>query len=175
MQIGQIVFRAVRTLRPHPNNARTHSKKQIQRIADSIKHFGFTFPVLVDENGFILAGHARLAAAQLLGMREVPVLVVSGLSDAEKRAYILADNKLAEMAGYDRAALAIELCELAPLLADAGLDIALTGFEPTEIDALMNDHVDPELDPADEVVAVANNSVGQSGDLWQKAHRETGV
>jgi ParB-like chromosome segregation protein Spo0J len=97
IQIGQIVLRAVRALRPHPNNTRTHSKRQIRRIADSIKRFGFTIPILVDENGFILAGHARLAAAQLLGMREVPVLVVSGLSDAEKRAYILADNKLVEM------------------------------------------------------------------------------
>jgi DNA modification methylase len=126
----------------------------------------------VDENGFILAGHARLAAAQLLGMREVPVLVVSGLSDAEKRAYILADNKLVEMGGYDRAALAIELGELTPLLTAAGLDIALTGFDPVEIDALMNDHIDPEYDPADDVSQIASDAVSHSGDLWQMgSHR----
>lgn len=172
MQIGQIVLRAVRALRPHPNNTRTHSKRQIRRIADSIKRFGFTIPILVDENGFILAGHARLAAAQLLGMREVPVLVVSGLSDAEKRAYILADNKLVEMGGYDRAALAIELGELTPLLTAAGLDIALTGFDPAEIDALMNDHIDPEYDPADDVSQIASDAVSHSGDLWQMgSHR----
>ena len=167
-----VTMMSVRKLRPNKRNTRTHSKKQIRRIADSIKRFGFTIPILVDENGFILAGHARLAAAQLLGMREVPVLVALGLSDAEKRAYILADNKLAEMAGYDRAALAIELDELAPLLTEAGLDIALTGFEPAEIDALMNDHVDSEHDPADDVMQTASHAVSRSGDLWQMgSHR----
>lgn len=167
MQIGQIEVRAVRTLRPHPNNTHTHSKKQICRIANSIKRFGFTNPILVDENGFVLAGHARLAAAQLTGMREVPARIASGLSEAEKRAYILADNKLAEMAGYDRAALAIELGELAPLLTEVGLDIALTGFEPAEIDALMGDLVDPEQDPVDELPEITKTPVSRIGDLWQ--------
>jgi ParB-like chromosome segregation protein Spo0J len=167
MQIGQIVLRAVRALRPHPNNTHTHSKKQIRQIADSIKRFGFTIPILVDEKGFILAGHGRFAAAQLLGLREVPALTVSGLSDAEKRAYILADNKLVEKAGWDRAALATELGELAPLLAAAGLDIALTGFEPAEIDALIGDLVDPEQDPADELPEIAREAVSHIGDLWQ--------
>jgi DNA modification methylase len=166
MSIRQIELRAVHTLRPHPNNTRTHSKKQIRQIAESIERFGFTNPILVDENNFILAGHGRFAAAQYRGLREVPVLTVSGLNDAEKRAYILADNKLVEKAGWDRAALAIELSELAPLLTKACLDISLTGFEPAEIDALMGDLVDPEQDPADEIPQVAATAISRTGDLW---------
>ena len=136
MPSHQIKLISANKLQPHPKNARTHSKKQIRQIADSIECFGFTNPILVDEDGAVLAGHGRLAAAKLIGLRAVPTLVVSGLSDAQKRALVLADNKLAEKAGWDKATLAVELSSLAPLLAEAGLDIELTGFEPAEIDTL---------------------------------------
>jgi ParB/RepB/Spo0J family partition protein len=103
MPTHQIRALSVSELQPHPKNARTHSKKQIRQIADSIERFGFTNPILVDEGNSVLAGHGRLAAAKLLGLREVPTLVLAGLSDAQKRAYVLADNKLAEKAGWNRA------------------------------------------------------------------------
>ena len=89
----QIKLVSVSKLRPHPNNARTHSKKQVRQIVDSIQSFGFTNPILVDESDAVLAGHGRLAAAKLIGLRDVPTLVVSGLSAAQKRALVLADNK----------------------------------------------------------------------------------
>lgn len=166
MSIDQIKSSPLVKLRPQPNNARTHSKKQIRSLADSIKCFGFINPVLVDEKNSVLAGHGRLAAAKLIGMREVPTLRVSGLSDTQKRALVLADNKLAEKAGWDRATLAVELNALAPLLSEVGLDISLTGFEPAEIDGLLGDLVDPEGDPADMAPAVKTNPVSRTGDLW---------
>src|SRR5215213_5717785 len=123
-------------LKPHPRNARTHSRKQIRAIADSIAAFGFTNPVLTDENLTLLAGHRRLEAARLLGLAEVPAIVLEGLSEARKRALLLADNKLAQRAGWDRERLALELPELAELLVEDGLEIAITGFEPVEIDQI---------------------------------------
>src|SRR5215469_5345201 len=102
----------VAQLTPCKRNARTHSRKQIRQIADSIQAFGFVTPVLVDDAGEIIAGHGRVAAAKLLGLVEVPTLRLSHLSSAEKRAYVLADNKLAQNAGWDRETLAIELQDL---------------------------------------------------------------
>jgi ParB-like chromosome segregation protein Spo0J len=96
-------------LKPYPRNARTHSKKQIGQIADSIHEFGFTNPVLIDENAQIMAGHGRVEAARLLGMSEVPTLRIDHLSEVQKRAYILADNKIAENAGWNPEILSIEL------------------------------------------------------------------
>jgi len=147
-------------------NARTHSKKQIRQIANSFLRFGWTYPILIDEDGVILAGHGRYEAALLLGLREVPVIVVAGLSEAEKRALALADNKIAANAGWDRAVLAIELGELADLLPECNLDIDITGFEPAEIDALMGDLVDPEQDPVDDLPEIAKKPVSRIGDLW---------
>ena len=98
----QIVQKPIQELRPYPNNARTHSKKQITQIAKSISKFGFCNPVLVDDSGQILAGHGRVEAAKLLGIDTVPTCRLSHLSDAEKCAYVLADNRLAERAGWDR-------------------------------------------------------------------------
>src|SRR4051812_16428278 len=123
------VPRALKALKPQPRNSRTHSKKQIQQIANSIRHFGWTCPILADENGFILAGHGRYYAAQQLGLHHVPVIVVAGLSGPEKRALILADNKIAANAGWDRAALAAELTDLAELLPEYELSLEITGFE----------------------------------------------
>ena len=167
MPTSQIKQAAVGTLRAHPANTRTHSKKQIAQIARSIRQFGFTAPIIIDENNVILAGHGRWLAARQLELSNVPVVVLSGLADAERRAYLLADNKLVENAGWDRGALAVELTELAPLLADAGLDIELTGFGPAEIDALMGDLIDPEQDPADELPAIEETPISRRGDLWQ--------
>ena len=167
MPTSQIKQAAVGTLRAHPANTRTHSKKQIAQIARSIRQFGFTAPIIIDENNVILAGHGRWLAARQLELSNVPVVVLSGLGDAERRAYLLADNKLVENAGWDRGALAVELTELAPLLADAGLDIELTGFGPAEIDALMGDLIDPEQDPADELPVIGGTPISRRGDLWQ--------
>jgi ParB-like chromosome segregation protein Spo0J len=97
------------SLSPFNRNARTHSKAQIKQIADSIRKFGFTNPVLIDEGNTILAGHGRTEAARLLGWKEVPTLRIDHLSEAEKRAYVIADNRLAEKAGWDKQILAIEL------------------------------------------------------------------
>jgi DNA modification methylase len=154
MPANQIEEVSTRTLRAHPSNSRTHPHKQIRQLARSIEQFGFT------------TGHGRWLAAQQLGLPSVPVVVLSGLSDAQKRAYLLADNKLAEKAGWDKATLAVELSSLAPLLEEAGLDIELTGFEPAEIDTLMADLVDPEADPADEPPPIAKEPISRAGDLW---------
>lgn len=158
-------------LKPHPKNVRNHPRRQIGRICASINQFGFTSPVLVDENDVILAGHARVLAALELGLDEIPIIVLRGLSEAQKRAYVLADNKIAEMAGYDRPGLNLELQDLSVLLTEEGLDINLTGFDPAEIDALAADL--NEREPDDNVPAVAAKAVSRHGDLWQlgKRHR----
>ncbi len=104
--------RQVGELKPDPRNARTHSPKQIQKLAASIKEFGFIVPVLVDAQGTILAGHARVEAAKQLGMDRVPTIRVEHLNEVQKRAYVLADNRLAELAGWDKEILAIELQDL---------------------------------------------------------------
>ncbi|MGA8155879.1 MAG: ParB/Srx family N-terminal domain-containing protein [Rhodoplanes sp.] len=166
MPTAQIINAAVGQLRAHPANVHAHSKKQLGQIARSIRRFGFTAPIIVDENNVILAGHGRWLAAQHVGLERVPTVILSGLSEAERRAYLLADNKLVENAGWDRAGLAVELKELAPLLASAGLDISLTGFQPAEIDTLMGDLIDPERDPADEVPPPRDQATSRIGDLW---------
>jgi hypothetical protein len=119
---------------PYARNSRTHSDEQIGQIAASIKEWGWTTPVLVDEDGSIIAGHGRTLAAQRLKMTEVPVMVAKGWSDAKKRAYIIADNKLALNAGWDESMLALELGELK----DLGFDLELTGFSDKELKLLMD-------------------------------------
>jgi hypothetical protein len=161
--------RLVRTesLTPSPRNARTHSKKQIRQLCNSILQFGWTYPILADEEGNVIAGHGRYLAALELRLKEVPVAVLTGLSHVQRRALALADNKIADNSGMDRKILAAELGELAILLPEINLDISITGFEAGEIDGLMCDYVDPERDPADELPQIANNSVSKLGDLWQ--------
>jgi DNA modification methylase len=153
-------------LKPYPRNARTHSRKQIHQIADSIERFGFTNPVLIDNAGEIIAGHGRVAAAKLLGLTAVPAVRLSHLSEAEKRAYILADNKLAEKAGLDREILAIELQSLI----DLDLDMELTGFEIPEIDLILDeaDEAKRELGGAEDDIPqpIAGPTITQAGDLW---------
>ena len=156
-------------LKRNPRNARTHSKKQIRQIADSIVAYGFTVPVLIDENSMLLAGHGRLEAAKLLGLKRIPAIKLHGLSEAQKRALLIADNKIAENAGWDRERLAIELPELAELLIEENLDISITGFEPVEIDQLVSDFEENTADPADSIRTdwLSLAPVSQPGDVWQ--------
>ena len=142
---------AVDAIKTNARNARTHSKKQIRQIADSITAFGFLVPILIDEGSVVIAGHGRYAAAILLGLPEVPVIRVEGLSEAKRRALALADNKIAENAGWDRELLATELPELADILVVEGLDISITGFAPVEIDQIATDFEEDPSDPADTV------------------------
>ena len=130
-----IEYTLVRELQPYPNNARTHSRKQIRQIANSIKRFGFNNPVLIDDKCQVIAGHGRVEAAKLLGLHAVPTVRLSHLSDVDKRAYILADNKLAAKAGWDREMLATELQGLLEL----DFDIELTGFEMPEVDVILDE------------------------------------
>jgi ParB-like chromosome segregation protein Spo0J len=128
---------AVAQLISAPSNARTHSKHQIRQIARSIETFGFTNPVLVDRTNTIIAGHGRLEAAKLLGMSNVPTIRLDHLTEAQTRALIIADNKLAENAGWNRGLLAIEHGYL--LSADQNLEVTVTGFEIAEIDVLLEE------------------------------------
>ncbi|HOV03519.1 MAG TPA: ParB/Srx family N-terminal domain-containing protein, partial [Kaistiaceae bacterium] len=120
----EIEMRSVLSLRPYAGNARQHSKAQVCQIAESIRRFGFTNPVLISDDGEIVAGHGRVMAARELGITEVPTLKLSHLTAAERRAYVLADNKLALNAGWDTEVLAIEL----QALIDLEFDVSLTGF-----------------------------------------------
>lgn len=160
--------RRIDTLSPNARNPRTHSKKQIRQIADSIETFGFTSPVLIDRDGNIVAGHGRVAAAKLLGIESVPTLCLEDLSDAQRRAYIIADNRLAELAGWDIEVLASEFQGLLEL--DLDFDITITGFETPEIDVLIEgiDDGETDLDVLDEVPATnAGLAVTRPGDIWQ--------
>jgi DNA modification methylase len=157
---------SIARLKPNPRNARTHSKKQIRQIAGSIKQFGFVNPVIADEHGVIIAGHGRLEAALMLELSNVPVITLHGLTDTQKRALMLADNKIAANAGWDRERLALEIPELTTLLGVEGVDIALTGFEIPEIDQLMVDFDDKNVDPDDELELSPGPPVSKLGDLW---------
>ncbi|NGQ93298.1 site-specific DNA-methyltransferase [Rhodobacter sp. HX-7-19] len=156
-----IDYRAVEALVPYARNARTHSEAQVARLAGSIREYGFTNPVLVDGENGIIAGHGRVMAARQLGLTQVPVIELAHLTEAQKRAYILADNRLAEEAGWDRDLLAIEVADLAAL----GVDLDGIGFDAREVDALLRrGDADPEEDRIPEVPAVP---VSRPGDLWQ--------
>ena len=165
---GTILHFGPGVLRPWARNARTHSKKQIRQIAESIRTFGFTNPVLIDEEKTILAGHGRVAAAQLLGLETVPCRLISSMSAAQKRAYVLADNKLALNAGWDEEMLAIELAGL--LEVELDFDVCVTGFSIPEIDSLIAG-LDPEQpgDPADDQLPDPERDgppVTRPGDIW---------
>jgi DNA modification methylase len=162
-----VQYRPIAELKPYPRNARTHSKKQIKQIAASIERFGFTNPVLVSDDGEIIAGHGRVEAAKLLGLQTVPTLVLSHLSEAERRAYVLADNKLALNAGWDRDILAIELQGLI----DLDFDMELTGFSISEIDFAIEAAGDADADkgdePEDRVPVLSGPIVSRMGDVWE--------
>lgn len=160
---------SIDTLIPYSKNARTHSKKQIKQIADSILEFGFTNPVLIDESNNVLAGHGRLAAARLLEWKEVPTLSITHLSEKQKRAYIVADNRIAEKAGWDKEILAIEL----QALVDLNFDVSLTGFEIPEVDLIIGEFSPDNQDDADEEDEVPlpdkaeGPAVARAGDLFR--------
>lgn len=118
---------------PYARNARTHSEEQVAQIAAAIREWGWTMPVLVDEAGGIIAGHGRVLAARLLGLDDVPVMVARGWSEAQRRAYVIADNKLALNAGWDSTLLALELDDLG----SAGFDLGLAGFAADELTSLL--------------------------------------
>ena len=145
-----IISRRVADLRPYARNARTHSKRQISQIAESIKRFGFTNPILISGDRDVVAGHGRLQAAKSLGFQEVPTLELAHLSPAELRAYALADNKLALNAGWDTETLAIEL----QALIDLNIDIEATGFSVAEVDLVIDTACDanPASPPVQEDV-----------------------
>jgi DNA modification methylase len=155
-------------IRPNAHNARTHSAKQIRQIADSIVAFTFTNPLLVTEKFELIAGHGRYEAAKLLGLNSVPVIAISGLSPAKRRALAIADNKIGENSGWDRARLAAEIPDLSELLSAEGLDISILGFEPVEIDTLQLDFEEQSADPQDEIEPLwaKGATVSRLGDLW---------
>lgn len=164
----EIINRAVADLRPYPRNARTHSKKQVRQIADSINRFGFTNPVLIDGSNQILAGHGRIEAAKLLGIATVPCLRIDHLTSEEKRAFILADNKIALNAGWDEELLALELKEL--LNTNLDFDLSLTGFTIAEIDNLLESQtLEEPNNPRDERLPSIDphQTRCHPGDLWQ--------
>ncbi len=152
----------VELLVPNARNARTHSAAQIQKIANSIKEYGFMNPVILDKNDEIIAGHGRLAAAKLLGLSEVPTLLADHLTPAQVRAYRLADNKLALDAGWDEDLLRLELKELQEL---GDFDMGLTGFDDDELKELLEIQAEGQTDE-DEVPPVPVDPVSQQGDIW---------
>lgn len=156
----------ISTLKTNPNNARTHSARQIKQIAASMREFGFINPILIDEDNFIIAGHGRVAAARQLGQKRVPVVRVEHLSDAQKRAYLIADNQLALNAGWDQAKLAIELQTIIEL----DFEVELTGFETAQVDLIIGEAAGASpagTDEVDDMPRPRNGpTVTQSGDLW---------
>lgn len=159
----------IATLQPNPHSARVHSTRQISKIARSIDVAGPLSPVIVDERWMVLAGHARVEACRLAGRNVVPIVQVAGASDAQKRAFLIADNRIGEDAGWDRQKLALDMPELTVLLNEAGFEIADLGFETADLDQLAVDFEDDASDPADHIDATILNAprVLQTGDLLQ--------
>ena len=157
----EIQYKATEDLIPYARNSRTHSAEQVAQIAASIREFGWTNPVLIDGKNGIIAGHGRVLAAHKLGETQVPTIELSHMSDTQKRAYIIADNKLALNAGWDSEMLALEIGDLK----DAGFDLGLTGFTLDEINAL-NPEVIQGLTDEDSVPDVPDEPITKLGDLW---------
>ena len=158
-----IEYRALDSLVPYARNARTHSEAQLAEIAGSIREFGFTNPVLIAEDDTLIAGHGRVLAARLLGMETVPSIVLSGLSESQRRALVLADNRIALNAGWDESLLALELSDLK----EAGYDLGIMGFEDGELDRLLSGAEEDEGSTAPVVIPEPpRNPASQIGDLW---------
>lgn len=158
----QVTYRKLTDLIPYVRNARTHSDEQVAQLAGSIKEFGWTNPILVDDDGGIIAGHGRLLAAQRLKMDEVPTIQIGGLSEAQRRALVLADNKLALNAGWDIDLLKVELGDLN----EQGFDIALTGFSVDELSKLLAPAGTEGLTDPDDTPEVPVDPVSKPGDVW---------
>ncbi|SFM91616.1 site-specific DNA-methyltransferase [Nitrosomonas communis] len=157
-----IEYRPIETLVPYINNARTHSDEQVAQIAASMIEFGWTSPILVDGHNGLIAGHGRLLAARKLGMDTVPVIELAHLSPTRKRAYILADNRLAENAGWDKELLTLELADLN----SNGFDLDLLGFSSDELNELLSPEDQAGLTDEDAVPEPAKNPVSRMGDVW---------
>lgn len=162
MQKLAVTYRAVAALVPYAQNSRTHSDLQIAQIAASIKEFSFTNPILCDEAGEIIAGHGRLMAAQKLGMAEVPTITIQGLTPEQRRALVIADNKLAENAGWDMNLLRVELADLNM----ANFDLGLIGFSVDELDKLLAPLDNDGLTDPDDVPPTPDFPVAVAGDVW---------
>lgn len=158
----QVEYRSVDDLIPYARNSRTHDEAQVAQIAASIREFGWTNPVLVDGANGIIAGHGRVLAARKLGLDEVPCIELAGMTDVQRRAYVIADNKLALNAGWDDAVLALELQELG----DLGFDVDLTGFSLDEINALTPEEIAPGLTDEDAVPELQAEPGSKPGDVW---------
>jgi DNA modification methylase len=155
---------ALDALIPYARNSRTHSETQVAQVAASIREFGFTNPVLIDAQGGIIAGHGRVLAARKLGLDAVPAIRIDYMTEAQKRAYIIADNKLALNAGWDDELLALELGELQ----DEGFDLSLTGFDDDELAALLLDEAEEgSLGDGEEIPEAMPDPVSVTGDVWQ--------
>ena len=160
----EIVYKKVNDLIPYINNSRTHSEEQVNQIVASINEFGFTNPLLIDEKDNIIAGHGRLLASKKLGMEEVPCIVLSGLTEAQKKAYIIADNKMALNAGWNEELLKIELENLKEL----DFDLELTGFDVDELDDILGkNEEDPEVIEDDFEVELPEEPKAKLGDIYQ--------
>src|SRR4051812_19063626 len=160
-----IEYLALSDLKPDPRNARLHSQKQVHQIAASIREFGFNIPVLADMSNVIIAGHGRVQAARNLGMETVPVLRIEHLTDAQKRAFALADNKIALNADWDPEMLQLDLKELSAL--DLNFDLEITGFETAQIDLLIDGpSALAKADPSDAIPERQTEAVSRLGDLW---------
>lgn len=158
----QVIFKQVADLIPYVNNSRTHSDEQVIQIASSIKEFGFTNPILTDEDSGIIAGHGRLMAAMKLGLSEVPTIVLEGLTEAQKKAYVIADNQLATNAGWDLDALQAEVERLAEL----DFDLDLLGFDDDFLAGLLEEEPQEGLTDEDEVPEIPEEPVTKEGDVW---------
>ena len=156
------IKKKINDLIPYVNNSRTHSDEQINQIAASIKEFGFTNPIIIDEDSGIIAGHGRVLAAKKLNIDDIPCIEVSGWTDAQKKAYVIADNKLALNAGWDESLLALELEELKSM----NFDISLTGFSDLELGELFPDEEVEGLTDEDAVPEVEDDPISKVGDIW---------
>lgn len=159
-----VEYRRLDGLVPYARNARTHSDAQVAEIAGSIREFGFVNPVLIAEDGTLIAGHGRVLAARLLGMEMVPSIVLSGLTESQRRALVLADNRIALNAGWDESLLALELGDLK----EAGFDLGIMGFEDGELDRLLAGAVDEDSSspPPVTIPELPRNPASRTGDLW---------
>lgn len=164
-----VVYKPTDSLVPDPRNARTHPRRQIEQIVSSIRAFGFTNPVLADEQGNLIAGHGRLPAAKEMGLTEAPVIELSGLSEAQKKALRLADNKIALNARWDLEILKLELADLS--MPEIDIDLSLTGFSSGEIDVVLADTPDPDEEVIPEVPVSPRV---RPGDIWELGEHRIG-
>ena len=160
----EIVYKKINELKPYENNSRTHDESQIKQICESIKEYGWTNPVLIDEKGIIIAGNGRVEAGKKLDIKEVPCIVLSGLTEAQKKAYVIADNKMALNAGWNEELLKTELENLKEL----DFDLELTGFNIDELDELFKeDEEEREIIEDDFDIEPPEQPKAKLGDIYQ--------